>query len=269
MRSRPSSMDISAGDLSLPSEFGQFGMTGNTLHVPFIQAAPAPKTKVGSQASYPDAPFRDDCTVRTARSSSTTLLRAVRRALDDGDDEHEHEHEAQATPPATAAPPPATTTTTRRSTWSSIDRLRGRVSGIFQRKHAHAPAHAPAAPPPSPDTSATASDDDDDIVHVAPRARRTFSFALRAARAAKIPAAHTPVGHVPCARRQRVRRSRSFSGFTSMAHRVLAPIADAAELDERTVEACGGVGRFWVYAQDEEAEAEEGGGGCGDFGTRC
>ncbi|KAJ7769447.1 hypothetical protein B0H16DRAFT_1452634 [Mycena metata] len=260
VRSRPSSMDFS--DHDLPSDFSQFGMTGNTL-VPFIQAPPTSHAQFSSAAvaATPyatrgsDASFRDDCTVRTTGSAATTPVRAVRRVIED-EDYADHEE----------AMPPTTTTANWRRTWPSMQNLRGRVSGIFHRKPQGNTAR-PTAPPPSPALSAASSTSTLEITHVVPtsQTRRTFSLSLRNRTSGKVPVAHTPVEHV-VARARRVRRSRSFSGFTSMAHQVLEPIAEPdadgiAELDEVGMEAYNtarGVGQFWVYEEDLDGAAAAG-----------
>ncbi|KAJ7484799.1 hypothetical protein B0H11DRAFT_2231479 [Mycena galericulata] len=250
VRSRPNSMAISESDL--PSEFEQFGMTVNAT-VPFLEAPPVSKAR-----HRPREPsFRDDSTVRTARTMPANAMRAVRRVEDDGDEDEE------------SVPPTAKAPTTRRGTWPSMVNLRSRVSGIFQRKQAPTHSHAPPPSPTAPSAStSTSSPLEADIEHVAPRSRRTF-FSLRSrasSTSSKVPPSHTPVGHTASARTRRVRRSRSFSGFTSMAHAVLAPIADAdaepeeEELDEVGMEAyrtARGVGLFWVYQEEDEEEEEE------------
>ncbi|KAJ7888319.1 hypothetical protein B0H14DRAFT_3127291 [Mycena olivaceomarginata] len=256
VRSRPSSMEITGDDL--PSEFGQFGMTGN-VRVPFLQAVPVrkgiPLDIIETFNSARDATPRDEPTLPSAARFATAPIRAVRRVLDDDEEEDEDaDHATAATHHDTEA--------TRRRTWPSMQRLRGRVSGIFQRRPTV--THVSAAPPPTPDTTAVSGGTTStvDIVHMPPtssRPRRTFSFSLRdrvragATTNSKVPAAHTPVGNV--ARARRVRRSRSFSGFTSMAHQVLAPIAEPEcdGLDEVALEAYNtarGVGQFWVYEED-------------------
>ncbi|KAJ7488304.1 hypothetical protein FB451DRAFT_1391249 [Mycena latifolia] len=263
VRSRPNSMDLSDSDApALLSHFEEFGMTGNT-RVPFIHAPPASRNIYRTAR---DTPGRDDYTVRTTATSATTgsPIRAVRRVFDDDTDD-----EADVPPVAPADG------STRRRTWPSMNNLRSRVSGIFHRKHTAA-QHAPTAPPPPTPTdscdlesSSSTSTENLDITHSAPapRPRRTFSFSLRSRSrtssisSTKLPA---PVGHI-ATRTRRVRRSRSFSGFTSMAHQVLAPIPDAdggEDLDDVTLEASNtvrGIGQFWVYEEDEsEAEAAAG-----------
>ncbi|KAJ7031744.1 hypothetical protein C8F04DRAFT_1262604 [Mycena alexandri] len=269
VRSRPSSMDFS--DHDLPSDFSQFGMTSNTI-VPLIQAPPASHGQFSSAAGAAtpyatrdrDISFRDDRTVRTTASAATTPVRTVRRIVEDDDAQEDYPEEAM---------PRTTTTANWRRTWPSIQNLRGRVSGIFHRKH-----NQPTAPPPSPALSVASSTSTLEITHVVPtsQTRRTFSLSLRArprhrtsstsvSTRNKVPVAHTPVEHV-VARARRVRRSRSFSGFTSMAHQVLAPIAEPdadadgmAELDEVGIEAYNtarGVGQFWVYEEDLEGAGD-------------
>ncbi|KAJ7723485.1 hypothetical protein DFH07DRAFT_783527 [Mycena maculata] len=233
VHSRPNSM--LASEIDLPSEFGQFGMTGNTT-VPFIQAPPASNNSSVMPHAMRDRTSRDDCTIRTTASTATTPVRAVRRVEPDFDDEED-------VPPidATSQAPQ-----TRRRTWPSMEGLRSRVSGIFQHKH----AALPAVPPPTPESLDVAP---------APRAKRAFSFSLRArtsSTSSKIPASHMPVGNI--ARPRRVRHSRSFSGFTSMAYQVLSPVAEPEELDEVALEAYNsarGIGQFWVYEEDESVAA--------------
>ncbi|KAJ6576080.1 hypothetical protein DFH09DRAFT_1361687 [Mycena vulgaris] len=246
VRSRPNSMDIS-DPTELMSEFAQFGMTGNT-HVPVMQTPPSSKSPSYPAIPHPtrDTPSRDDCTVRTTATAATTPIRAVRRVVNEDPED---------VPPTQ---PDASALSIRRRTWPSMERLRSSVSGIFQRTPKRYTSLAP--PPPSP-TDPT-SDSETEITHVTPtpHARRTFSLSFRSrARTSSISSTKfpAPVGNIPT-RTRRVRRSRSFSGFTSMAQQlgtIAEPDADAdAELDEVGLEAYNtvrGIGRFWVYEEDE------------------
>ncbi|KAF7343838.1 hypothetical protein MSAN_01965000 [Mycena sanguinolenta] len=236
IRSRPSSMEISERDL--PAEFGQFGMTSN-IHVPFIQAVPARKAAGLASKAMADATSG----INTSATLTPIPLRAVRRVL--AEDE---ENSDEAMPPTDVD---GNAPAIYRRTWPSMEVLRRRVSGIFHRKDA---SHVPRAP--SSTTSDTSLADATTTTHVTPpsRPRRTFSFSLRARAGptTKIPEAPTSV--VNAARAQRVRRSRSFAGFTYMAHRVLDPIPEPdVELDEIGLEAYNiarETGQFWVYEED-------------------
>ncbi|KAJ7162783.1 hypothetical protein C8R43DRAFT_1173595, partial [Mycena crocata] len=235
VRSRPSSIELSG---PAAAEFLQFGMIGNTHgHVPFLQAPPA-SNRI-PDATHSDTDFPEECSIRTV----TPLICRT------SDDDIENR------------PPPRAST--ERRTWPAVARLRSRVSGVFQHKR----AAAPTAPPPSPTGATTtllATNADSEISHIAPSSvRRTFSFSLRSRTSsisakAKVPAAHTPVGNI--ARNRRVRRSRSFSGFTSMAHQVLAPIAEPEDMDEVALEAyqtARSCGRVWVYEREESGQREK------------
>ncbi|KAJ7676179.1 hypothetical protein B0H17DRAFT_1207449 [Mycena rosella] len=255
VRSRPSSMDFSSADApDLLSQFQQFGMTGNT-QVPFIQAPPA--SRMAGTADILTRPratiSRDDCTVRSTASSSTTPVRAVRRVLEDDETDDEDDDE-DLVPPTDGAG-----TTTRRRTWPSMEGLRSRVSGIFHRKQL---AYAPMAPPPPTpaDREMASVLSTTEITHATPATlpRRTFSFSLRSrSRTSSVSSTKLfPPAVNIAARTRRVRRSRSFSGFTSMAQQVLAAIADAdtEDFDDVALEAFNtvrGIGQFWMYEEDE------------------
>ncbi|KAK6966313.1 hypothetical protein R3P38DRAFT_935840 [Favolaschia claudopus] len=277
VRSRPNSMQLSEEEAaSMSVDFAQFGMTGD-LRVPFIHAAPP--SRVAFHANATSYREEDTTTVRTSKTaastrSSTPSMRLVRRAFTDDDDDASDTENSM--PPAQPSSPAAKTP--QRRTWPSMERLRGRVSGIFQRKRASSTTLTAPPPTPSDSTSdvstsstwgsvATPTSSDDDIIHITPssRPRRTFSgFSLRTrARAAttasqsKRPVAHDVVDHLAIPRAKRVRRSRSFSGFTSMAQQMmLPPIADVdePEVDEVGMEAYNvarGIGQFWKYEEDE------------------
>ncbi|KAJ7917172.1 hypothetical protein B0H13DRAFT_2269563 [Mycena leptocephala] len=230
----------------LPSEFGQFGMTGNS-HVPFIQAPPA--SRITSPAS-----FRDDCTIRTTASSATTLVRAVRRLVDNEDEDEE------AMPPTLRA---VDTPETRRRTWPSMETLRRRVSGFSSASTplpapTFPPRRPPAPPPPArPWPALPRSTSSTRAAH--PDAAHVLAVPPHACQQHQQEGTCGAHARRNVARARRVRRSRSFSGFTSMAQQVLAPIAEpepdtVAELDEVAAEAYNtarGVGRFWVYEEDE------------------
>ncbi|KAJ7121543.1 hypothetical protein C8R44DRAFT_736335 [Mycena epipterygia] len=236
VRSRPSSMDLS--ELAdLPSEFGQFGMTGNTrARVPFLHASPAPMHTITSALDTP--------------ATAPTRVRAVRRLFVD----HDHDSDSDADADADAdVPPTEPAPTPRRRTWPSMGNLRGRVSGIFQRRQSivtHGPGSV--APPPSPTASSSTASASAftsfpcaSTTALAPApVRRVFSFSLRS-RTTKHAA---PVKMRATTERGARRRSRSFSGFTSMAHQVLAPIAEPAHDDDYEG------GEVWIYALDEDEE---------------
>ncbi|KAJ6611996.1 hypothetical protein B0H10DRAFT_2223527 [Mycena sp. CBHHK59/15] len=230
IRSRPNSMAISENE----SPFEQFGMTSN-IQVPIMQPPPV---AIISNAT------KQTPSVRThATSATTTTVHPVRRdTVESG---------------AQAADTDATVADTRRRTWPAMLHLRRRVSGIFNRKQSA--ARLPPNPPPTPaDAAHTPAEDT-----TPPWSRRTFSLSMRS-RASSIRSHQAsasnaePVEKV-LARRRRVRRSRSFAGFTTMAQHVLASIEEpdhdeTAELDEVSVEAYNtvrGIGKFWVYEEDE------------------
>ncbi|KAJ6517447.1 hypothetical protein C8R47DRAFT_1255043 [Mycena vitilis] len=248
VRSRPSSMDYSAGEvpLDLDSAFAQYGLTGNNTRVPLIQAAPARQAASSFRVARPiftrRTSVRDDATIRTARTCATTPVRAVRRVLDEDEDSYD-----APMPPRrrdTDAPVPRSSTG-----WPKVARL---VSGIFTRKHTS--THA-GAPPPSPSATSPSSSGSDatsstSTLESAPSTRRTFSFSLRANK--KVPAAHTPVAHVA------VRRSHSFSGFTDMLAMPSVPEPEFDnDFDDVALEAfytARAVGQHWVYEEDEEED---------------
>ncbi|KAJ6612341.1 hypothetical protein B0H10DRAFT_2223189 [Mycena sp. CBHHK59/15] len=213
IRSRPNSMAISENE----SPFEQFGMTSN-IQVPIMHPPPV---AIISNAT------KQTPSVRThATSATTTTVHPVRRdTVESG---------AQA----------ADTDATTRLGHFQPQAVRGQAS-------AQSSANARRRrTPPAEDTTP-------------PWSRRTFSLSMRS-RASSIRSHQAsasnaePVENV-LARRRRVRRSRSFAGFTTMAQHVLASIEEpdhdeTAELDEVSVEAYNtvrGIGKFWVYEEDE------------------
>ncbi|KAJ7275866.1 hypothetical protein C8J57DRAFT_1505169 [Mycena rebaudengoi] len=207
----------------------EFGPMGNAT-VPFIYDQPTISTSFPVQVSWSD--FVQEQSTHSTDSTPDTPTTA----------------DAEASYPI--AHPDATTTEARRRTWPSMVKLRRRVSGIFNRKSV---SSLPANPPPSPVKPELGGD-------MAPPAppRRTFSFSLRSRTSSigrrNIPAQHVePVSNI-ATRRQQVRRSRSFSGFTTMAHHVLYSIPELNDADEIGVEAYNtlrGIEPFWAYEDTE------------------
>ncbi|KAJ7214445.1 hypothetical protein GGX14DRAFT_542183 [Mycena pura] len=246
VRSRPTSMlapdgselqgGLAAADLA------QFGMTAGAARVPVIHAAPPARTAQPKHAQEEREDDDDDAPARGPAQEPGAVPAVPPSA------------------PIAAAPAPDAPGTRRRRTWPTMGRLRGRVSGIFQRK-----TQAPAAPPGSPATPTDAG------AASGPRASAR-SLGLRAHagsttnllfRSSKSTAktGHGPVEDPARARTRRVRRSRSFSGFTSMAQRALSSIPDSEQgLDEVGREAYDtmrGLSPFWVYDHDSEGADDE------------
>ncbi|KAJ7624724.1 hypothetical protein FB45DRAFT_1005564 [Roridomyces roridus] len=244
VRSRPTSMAVSDVDptefINFPTELSAYGMA--PVSVPRID--PAPPVKLRKKK-----PSADTASVRTMLTTRTAPIRAVRRpvvVVDDDDDDVEN------VPPTRQDKP----LPRRRGTW---DGIRGRVSGIFTRKPSSV-KQGVSAPAPSP-----IDDKSTPAPMIIPTPRHTASkFSLRShantvGKAAPVSYTVTKA-ETPAQRKKRVRRSRSFSGFTNMGR------GDESDddLDEATLEAtrsAAGFGCLWRYEEEEEDQTGEGVGG--------
>ncbi|KAJ6503862.1 hypothetical protein C8R45DRAFT_1209425 [Mycena sanguinolenta] len=142
----------------------------------------------------------------TSATRATTPLCIVHRALDEAE-----ENSDEVIPPTAAD---ANASAIYRRTWPSMEVLRRRISAIFHRKDA---SYVPRAPSPTASNKYLAN--------------ATPPLASRRLPVLGMLETQTPV--INAARAQRVRRSRSFAGFTHMALQVLDPIPEPdVELDE-------------------------------------